>query len=421
MNLKKNGTRLISAKEFIPAGPEGIILESVLEGMAEYYSKELSRKVSRGMFESAANYNHIGGVAPFGYKIVNKKYVPDPVKAPILREIFERYAGGEPAIDICRDLNNRGIRTSLGNEFKRNSLTTMLLNPRYIGTYTFNRSYTDEITQQRKTELIVYENAIEPIVSKEIFMKAGKRMERNKWKPKREGKEKVNFLLSGKLLCGLCNSLMTGDSGTSKTGQKYHYYTCSDRKNRRSKNPCRSKSYPKEKLEQFIVKVTKEDVLTDKVIDFITKNALMLQESRKDDLKILSLQKNLKDVEAKIENIISAIEDGIFTSTTKGRLEKLEQAKKDIEYSITIEKFKNEAPAITKEALIYYLERFKNGDITNPDFQHQIIETFVNCIIINEADDTILIGYNYCGDNDTHELSIKNTLDVFESDEYGGC
>ena len=235
--FKKNGTRLISAKEFIPAGPEGIILESVLEGMAEYYSKELSRKVSRGMFESAANYNHIGGVAPFGYKIVNKKYVPDPVKAPILREIFERYAGGEPAIDICRDLNNRGIRTSLGNEFKRNSLTTMLLNPRYIGTYTFNRSYTDEITQQRKTELIVYENAIELTVSKEIFMKAGKRMERNKWKPKREGKEKVNFLLSGKLLCGLCNSLMTGDSGTSKTGQKYHYYTCSDRKKQEEQKP----------------------------------------------------------------------------------------------------------------------------------------------------------------------------------------
>lgn len=51
--LKKNGVKVVSAKENISDGPEGIILESMLEGMAEYYSAELSVKVKRGLKENA--------------------------------------------------------------------------------------------------------------------------------------------------------------------------------------------------------------------------------------------------------------------------------------------------------------------------------------------------------------------------------
>ena len=51
--LKKNGVKLMSATEVISDGPEGIILESVLEGYAEYYSADLSEKVIRGMTENA--------------------------------------------------------------------------------------------------------------------------------------------------------------------------------------------------------------------------------------------------------------------------------------------------------------------------------------------------------------------------------
>jgi len=419
--LKKAGARLISAKEYIPAGPEGIILESVLEGMAEYYSEELSRKVGRGMYDAALQYHHTGGVTPFGLQVVDKKYVPHPVNAPIVREIFERYAAGEAAIDICNDLNNRGVVTSLGGKFKRTSLTKLLTNPKYIGTYTFNHTYLDEVTQQKQVEVLEYKNVIEPIITEELFLKAGKRMELNKRASKpRKNKENVEFLLSGKLLCGLCDSLMTGDSGTSKSGQIYYYYTCSNKKNRKSAKPCRAKSYPKEKLEHFITKVTKEDVLTEKVIEFLTKNAAILQEDRKDNVFILTLQQNKKDIESKIENILKAIESGIFTESTKERLETLEQSKRELDFRIRAEKFKNDAPDLTKEAIIYYLEDLKNGNMLDPNFQRQIIDTFVNCIIINEETDKILIGYNYFGENDTHELSIKNTLDMFESDYNGG-
>ena len=65
--LKDNGTRLLSATEYIPDSPEGIILESMLEGYAEYYSAELSQKIRRGMNESRQKGNYTGGYVLYGY------------------------------------------------------------------------------------------------------------------------------------------------------------------------------------------------------------------------------------------------------------------------------------------------------------------------------------------------------------------
>ena len=77
--LKKNGVRVLSAKENIADGPEGIILESMLEGMAEYYSAELSVKVIRGHTENALKCKYNGGTPTFGYLIdKDKQYQADP-------------------------------------------------------------------------------------------------------------------------------------------------------------------------------------------------------------------------------------------------------------------------------------------------------------------------------------------------------
>lgn len=418
--LRKAGVRLISAKEFIPAGPEGIILESVLEGMAEYYSKELSRKVSRGMYESAINYKHIGGVVPFGFELENQKYKPHPINAPIVREIFERYAAGEQAADICKNLNSRGIVTALGQKFKRSSLTKILKNKKYIGIYEYKHKYLDELTQQIKTEILTFKDAIEPIVTEEIFIKAGKRMELNKRISKRsKDKENVEFLLTGKIFCGICESTMTGDSGTSSTGATYYYYTCSNKKSRNKTKPCKSKSFPKEKLEQFVVHTTKYEVLTDEFIKFISDNTVKLQNKTKDQSIIQSLLHNKKEIENKISNILTAIENGIYTATTKERLESLEKAQKEIEYNIEVENFKKDAPAVDIEKLVFYLEHFKNGNVGEIDYQRQVINDFIDSIIITE--DSIIIAYKYSdANNGTVEKSIKNTFDKFECVLYGG-
>ena len=65
--LRKNGVKVISANENISEGSEGIILESVLEGMAKYYSADLSEKVIRGLTENAMKCKFNGGSITFGF------------------------------------------------------------------------------------------------------------------------------------------------------------------------------------------------------------------------------------------------------------------------------------------------------------------------------------------------------------------
>ena len=65
--LRKAGVEVVSATEGVPDGPEGIILNSVLEGMAEYYSANLAQNVMRGMEGNALKCKH-NGVRVFGYE-----------------------------------------------------------------------------------------------------------------------------------------------------------------------------------------------------------------------------------------------------------------------------------------------------------------------------------------------------------------
>ena len=120
--LKKNGVKVVSAKENISDGPEEIILESMLEGYAEYYSAELSEKIHRGQRENALKGRNNGGGIPLGYLLgSDQKLVIDPVTAPLVEEIFRRYVDGETVRSIVEDFNNRGLKTKYVHSFSMNS------------------------------------------------------------------------------------------------------------------------------------------------------------------------------------------------------------------------------------------------------------------------------------------------------------
>ena len=141
-HLKKNGIKIYYVAEAIPDTPEGIILESVIEGMAAYYSEQLSQNTKRGQRASAAKAKSIGGHCPLGYTVdSDKKYVIDPKSAPIVKLIYDLYSKGKTIAQIINILNEQGHRTSTNKPFTHNSLRTVLKNEKYIGIYT----YIDEI------------------------------------------------------------------------------------------------------------------------------------------------------------------------------------------------------------------------------------------------------------------------------------
>lgn len=141
--LRDNGIRLVSAMENIPDTPEGIILESLLEGMAEYYSAELSQKVRRGMNESRLKGQYTGGFVVYGYDLVNKKIVINEHEADIDNLIFQRYASGVFVKDIIAELNEKGIMNKYGRPFAINTIHHILENEHYTGIYRLR----DEVSQ----------------------------------------------------------------------------------------------------------------------------------------------------------------------------------------------------------------------------------------------------------------------------------
>ena len=135
--LKDNGVKVVSATEFVPDTPEGIIFESMLEGYAEYYSAELSQKIRRGNNESRRKGNLTGGKIPYGYKNVNKKAVIVPEEADIVRYIYEQYSIGVYVKDIIAELNSKGLLHK-GKPFVANTVYGILGNERYSGIYRHN-------------------------------------------------------------------------------------------------------------------------------------------------------------------------------------------------------------------------------------------------------------------------------------------
>ena len=194
MRLRKNGVRVVSATELISDNPEGNLMESVLEGIAEYYSAELSQKITRGRRETALKLRNLGGIVPLGYKIEDHKLVVDPITAKIVHEAFELYADGWALRDIADEFNRRGYKSARGAAFNGNSFCVMFRSKKYLGVYRYKDM---EIP-----------NGMPAIIEPELFEKVNNRLLSNAHAPARN-KAKVDYLLSGKIFCGHCGTRPT--------------------------------------------------------------------------------------------------------------------------------------------------------------------------------------------------------------------
>ena len=262
--LKRNGVKLVSATEVISAGPEGIILESVLEGYAEYYSADLSEKVVRGMTENALKGIYNGGTIPFGYMIdETRHYQPDPLLAPYVEQTFQKYVDGATMTDLRDWLKAHNIKNSMGGEMSYNTIQRMLSNRRYIG--------------ELRLRDVVQPNAIPALVSEDLFNKVQEKLAKNKKAPARH-KAEESYLLTTKLYCGKCGALMFGESGVSHTGKMYTYYKCAAAK---KKKTCDKKAVRKQWLEDLVVNETMKLVEDDASMNAIIAKVMELQKSGK--------------------------------------------------------------------------------------------------------------------------------------------
>lgn len=394
--LRRYGVRVLYAMEPIPEGSAGVLLEGMLEATAEWYSRQLSENVTRGMTDNAHRclYN---GTKIIGYvRGADGRYALDPAGAAVVRNIFDLYRSGFSAARICRRLNDQGVKTSRGCSWQTESLMRIINNERYTGVYIWGD--------------IRVPDGMPAIIDRSVWEEA-QLMKKKTSRHIEQGA--VDFLLTGKAYCGHCGAAMIGDSGTSKDGTRHYYYTCQARKARKG---CRKKSLTKEYLERRVIDFILDEALSDDCIDATISVIMRKQEESMKSSPLAAVEAEYQETLRQIDNINNAIAAGIWNSSTSAKLKSLEDAAEDLRQSVEMMKF-SQSQLLDHDRVEFFLRRFKKGDRNDPRFCRQMIDMFVNAVYV--FDDHIDLVTNNCEGN--QRFPLDDLPDDFDPDPGPGC
>lgn len=389
--LKDNGVKVLSAMENIPDTPEGIILESLLEGMNVYYSAELSQKVKRGMRETRLKGFYQGGGLPYGYKVVDRKVVIDETRAETVRFMYDSYSKGITVKTMIAELTAKGILYK-GKPFAPNTVYGILGNEKYSGSY-------------RKDDEII-DNIYPQLIPTDTYQKVRDKAEKNKF-----GKRSIKtvYLLRHKVKCGYCGRPISAETGTARNGEVKRYYKCIGRK--KDNNGCIKTQIPKDFLEEFVSNVIIEKLIDTQNIDTIIAEIMRRQNLNENgNLKMLSNEKSR--IDRALDNLVTAIENGITSNTTNKRLHDLEKQQEELERQILIERSKTAVKLNERDIRQYYEQALRlempmliNFLVKEIVLYNDKIEIYFNTPIKTSPDDESRRGFSLC--SKTVKLSFK--------------
>ena len=392
--LRRFGVRVLYAMEPIPEGSAGVLLEGMLEATAEWYSRQLSENVTRGMTDNAMKclYN---GTRIIGYsRGSDGRYAINPDEAATVRNIFDLYSSGWSASRIARHLNAHGLRTSRGCAWNSESLMRVISNERYTGVYIWG-----DIRVPDGMPAIVDRSTWEE--AQHMKKKSGRHIEQGN----------IDFLLTGKAFCGHCGAAMIGDSGTSKNGTRHYYYTCQARKARKG---CAKKSVHKDALEDRVVSFVLDVVLSDPQIEKTADAVMQLQSEELKHSPLSSMEAEYEETKKKIQNINNAIAAGIWNSSTSAMLKELEDSAESLRVSIEVMRY-SQSQLMDRDRVIFFLRHFATGDRNDPHFRRHVIETFINSVFV--YDDRLRIVINNVEGNQI--LRLPDLPDCSDKDNSG--
>ena len=392
--LKQYGVRVVSAMENVGEGDESILLEALLEASAEYYSLDLKKKIQRGQRENIAKGKYCGGTVPFGYKAVEGKLYADADKVPIVRFVFEQYAAGKSKKEIIEELRGRGVRGAKGGPLTYNTFAHMRKNPTYIGEYRYRGETVPGLA--------------EPIVDREVFERVQMVISARAHAPA-AGKATVEYLLQGKAFCGYCGGHLIGESGRGKTGGKYYYYTCA---NRKKSHTCRKKNEKKDFIEWYVVEQTVEYVLSPDRLDRIAEAVVAEYEKEFDRSKIDECEKLIRRLEVEASKLVDALLDAPKSAHGPIVAKLAATEGQTLATESDLAKLRIACRAYPKvDEVRAWLNRFCQGDLFDMEFRRNIIDTFINAIYL--YDDKVLIFYNIRGGKQV------SYIDVLTAEEEG--
>lgn len=201
MLRKQLGIDVVSITENLGDDKTSILIEALIEAMDEYYSVNLAEEVQRGMKEAITRGKPISS-PPFGYKMENRHFLPDPQTAPAVLLIFELFCGGESLYGIAEHLNRAGIQTTRAKPFTSRSVRYILANPTYLGKLRWKG--------EEQYETIVLNGIHPPLISESLWNEAQQLLELSFPKSSRARQPAVSdSLLHGLLRCGSCGGALS--------------------------------------------------------------------------------------------------------------------------------------------------------------------------------------------------------------------
>lgn len=351
--LSKSGVNVISITEPIEDSPMGFFVSGLHELMAEYYVKNLSQEVKKGMRERVKQGLSNGSV-PYGYKTENGIMTINEEQAAVIRKIFEMYNDGNGSSKISQWLDDNGIPSAVpGARWNHYAVLYILRNVKYIG-------YIKHAGE-------VYQGLHEPIIDKETFdLAQGNRKDRLvPREPK--GKNESKFALLGLLRCGVCGYKMIIHTSNERHGKKgtkqYKYYVCSRSKVHENYNKCtHSKFYPAATTEKQVM----EEALT-----FLEQIKAGSMRSKSDDTlnlsKIKMLETEVEQSDLAFRRKVYSLEKYVLIKETNEH--KIEELKKAIsektaipeaEINFAIDELKTEkSPAKKRLVLQRYIKEIR--------------------------------------------------------------
>ncbi|GMQ59714.1 recombinase family protein [Vallitalea sediminicola] len=381
---KECGIKVISITEHIEDDKFAIILESMLEAMAEYYSLNLSDEVKKGMIEKAKRGEH-SGTCPIGYRLdkTSKILLIDGKYSTVIKLIYNDFNENKTLYEIAKNLNILGYRTKKNKLFSKRTIEYIIKNPVYCGYNRWNYRKGGFNIPNSTDQWIIAKGQHESLIDKELWDRAQLKLKNNKtlmathYRPIYEKKH----WLSSILRCASCGSAMT----TNIIKGKYINFRCS----KYFKGNCNSPNYISgKKIENHVLRKLEQDL--DNFYDIvIKKNAISTTSDN-----IILLQQQLKKTTKKYELANKSYLEEIDT-LKEYENNKSNIKKEEAELIVKIDKLKQEelqdentsVLQLSSPATILYLD-----DISVMN-KHRIAKSFIKQIIFDSTKNTIIIDF----------------------------